>query len=84
MSCSLVPSGQGLQDIQCSPRFSPEHNPGGFMWTTILITILVCLILLLFGSIMALRKKPDDESVTFLCADCGEIECICHREDKKL
>lgn len=54
------------------------------MWTTILITILVCLVLLLFGSIMTLRKKPDDEPVTFHCKDCGELECICHREEKEL
>ena len=53
------------------------------MWTILVVIVLVCFILLLFGFMM-MRKKSDSEQVNFICTDCGEKDCICHREDGDL
>jgi hypothetical protein len=52
------------------------------MGTTIFVAIVVCLLLLLFGFVMAMRKKSEDEPVSFVCTECGEKDCICHLEEK--
>jgi len=50
------------------------------MGTVIFVVILACLFLL-FGVVMVRRKKSGDEPATFVCADCGEKDCICHLEE---
>ena len=43
----------------------------------VLIATAVIFILLWIGFYR--RKKPQDTAVSYVCSDCGAMDCICHK-----
>jgi len=42
-----------------------------------LVATAVIFILLWIG--LYKRKKPQDTAVSYVCSDCGAMDCICHK-----
>jgi hypothetical protein len=46
----------------------------------IVILILICVAVIAF--ILIRKRKIADRIDTFVCTECGEKHCICHKEEK--
>ncbi len=53
------------------------------MGEIIVVVSIAFLVLLLFGVLMAMRKKSEGRPTVYLCSECGERDCLCHREDHR-
>ncbi len=45
-----------------------------------LILVVVCAVVLGYLILRQKRKEPED---TYVCAVCGEKDCVCHKVEKK-
>jgi len=48
----------------------------------ILTGLIVAVAIFLFFRILASKRNKPEEPVTYICDECGEKDCVCHREDE--
>ena len=51
------------------------------MWELLIVVFIAFFIFLIFGAMMAMRKRSEDKPAVYLCSDCGEQDCLCHKEE---
>jgi hypothetical protein len=51
------------------------------MKEAILIFLAALFVFIFIKSILIKRKKTKDPVTQYVCDTCGEVDCICHRED---
>jgi len=50
------------------------------MLELIVMAVAVFVVFAVLGAVFFLRKKPGGKHQTYVCAHCGERDCICHSE----
>ncbi len=52
--------------------------------TQIVIALIATLIVfLIYGAVMMIKEKRDGEKEIYVCTQCGEKDCICHKTERE-